>query len=287
LAALGVGLLLVPTADPAAGRLRWLATRVRLAGQGAPTGQVRPTGAVAAAHPPQARRRVRTVLAGLPWPVPAGLVALVAALGVLATGLRYPVLSVPAALVGWTLGWCWHLVAVERAADADRAAIATAIAALADEYAAGAGLGAAFRSAAPAAGRFAPALVEAAVLAGLGAEPQQALSREPMLAPLAVGCALSARSGASMTALLAGVRADLMADRDTRAAVRAAVAGPRASALLLAGLPVLGLLMGAALGADPARVLLRTPAGAGVLTAGVVLDLLGLVWTLLLTRERA
>jgi len=33
-------------------------------------------------------------------------------------------------------------------------------------------------------------------------------------------------------------------------------------------------------------VLLRTAAGAGALTAGVLLDLLGLVWTLLLTRER-
>ena len=111
---------------------------------------------------------------------------------------------------------------------------------------------AAFRSAAPAAGRFGSALVEAGALAEVGAEPQQALGREPLLAPLAVACALSARSGASMAALLAGVRADLVADRDTRAAVHAAVAGPRASALLLAGLPVLGLLMGAALGADPA-----------------------------------
>jgi tight adherence protein B len=210
----------------------------------------------------------------------------VAALGVFAGGLRYPVLSVPAALVGWTLGWGWHLVAAERAANADRAAISAAIAALADEYAAGAGLGPAFRSAAPAAGRFDSVLVEAGLLAEVGAEPQQALSREPLLAPLAVACALSARSGASMAALLAGVRADLVADRDTRAAVHAAVAGPRASALLLTGLPVLGLLLGGALGADPARVLLRTPAGAGALTAGVLLDLLGLVWTLLLTRER-
>ena len=277
LAALGLALLLVPAVDPAAGRLRWLAGSSRLAGPMTGSGP-----RVAAIR----RRRVLASLAGLPWPVLAGLLALVGALGVLAGGLRYPVLSVPAALTGWTLGWCWQVVAAERRAAADRAAISAAVAALADEHAAGAGLGPAFRSAAPAAGRYGPALVEAALLADVGAEPQRALNDEPLLAPLAVACALSTQSGASMTALLAGVRAELITDRDTRAAVRAAVAGPRASALLLAGLPVLGLLMGAALGADPARVLLHTPAGAAALTAGVLLNLLGLVWTLLLTRER-
>jgi tight adherence protein B len=277
LVALGLALLLAPTVDPTAGRLRWLAGSSRLAGP--PAGAVRP---VASTTP----RRVLIAAAGLPWPLLAGLLALGAAAGVLVGGLRYPVLSVPAAVAGATLGWCWHLVAAERSAAADRAAVSAAIAALTDEYAAGASLAAAFGSAAPVAGRFGSVLVEAAMLADVGTEPEAVLGREPLWAPLAVVCALSARSGASMTALLAGVRTDLIADRDTRAAVRAAVAGPRASALLLAGLPVLGLLMGAALGADPARVLLRTAAGAGALTAGVLLDLLGLVWTLLLTRER-
>ncbi|HET6209242.1 MAG TPA: type II secretion system F family protein [Jatrophihabitans sp.] len=275
-AALGAALLLLPAANPAAGRLRWLAA----------TARSNPPVAAPRSEASAVRRRTLAALAGLPWPVTAAVVAVVAAAGVLAGGLSYPVLSVPAAVAGWTLGWCWHLLAVERAADADRSAVAAALGALADEYAAGAGLGAAFRSAAPAAGRFCSALAEAAVLAEVGAEPQQTLGREPMLAPLAVACALAARSGASMSALLAGVRADLAADRDTRAAVRAAVAGPRASALLLTGLPALGLLLGTALGADPARVLLRTPAGAGALTAGVLLDLLGLVWTMLLTRQR-
>ncbi|HEX4726385.1 MAG TPA: hypothetical protein VH298_01215, partial [Jatrophihabitans sp.] len=174
-AALGLALLLTPTVDPAPGRLRWLAGSSRLAG---PAVGSRPLAGA------DLRRRVRTALAALPWPVAAGLAALVAALGVLAGGLRYPVLSVPAALVGWTLGWGWHLVAAKRAANADRVAISAAITALADEYAAGAGLGPAFRSAAPAAGRFDSVLVEAGLLAEVGAEPQQALSREPLLAPL-------------------------------------------------------------------------------------------------------
>lgn len=278
MAALGLALLLIPAVDPAVARLRWLAGSSRLVG---PVASARP--AVGATT----RRRVLAALADLPWPVAAGALASVGVAAVLTGGLRYPVLSVPAAVAGWTVGWCWQLVAAERAAAADRATISAAIAALADEYAAGADLAAALRSAAPVAGRFGAVLVEAAVLADLGAEPEGVLGRERVLAPLAVACALSANSGASMGVLLAGVRADLLADRDTRAAVRAAVAGPRASALLLAGLPVLGLLMGTALGADPARVLLRTAAGAGALTAGVLLDLLGLVWTLLITRDRA
>jgi tight adherence protein B len=277
LAALGLALLLQPAADPTLNRLRWLAgTRLPRPG---------PSGPAAAGRPRQhASRRAWTVLTRLPWQARAASVAAATAI-TLACCRTAPLLVGAAGLGGWTLCWCWQLLAVEHTADRDRVVLAAAVGALAEEYAAGAGLGAALRSAAPAAGRFGTALVEAAVLADFGAEPQQALGREPLLAPLAVACALAARSGASITSLLAGVRADLAADRATRSAVHAAVAGPRSSALLLAGLPAIGLGMGAAMGADPARVLLRTPAGSVVLTAGVLLDLLGLVWTLLLTRQ--
>jgi tight adherence protein B len=39
------------------------------------------------------------------------------------------------------------------------------------------------------------------------------------------------------------------------------------------------------MGAHPERVLLRTTAGLAALSAGVVLDLAGLAWTLALTRR--
>ncbi|MDQ2836298.1 MAG: pilus assembly protein TadB, partial [Actinomycetota bacterium] len=133
---------------------------------------------------------------------------------------------------------------------------------------------------------FGPALAEAGLLAGRGDAPEAALAGEPALAPLAVACGLVNRTGASFADLLAGVRVELSTDRSTRRSVQAAVSGPRSSAMLLAVLPVVGLAMGAAMGADPGRVLLRTPVGLVALTIGVLLDLSGVLWTLLLTRPR-
>lgn len=121
-------------------------------------------------------------------------------------------------------------------------------------------------------------------MASYGAAPDRALAAEPALARLGVACALVNRTGASFTGLLAGIRADLAADRATRRAVAAAVAGPRASAMLLSVLPIVGLAMGTAMGAQPGRTLLHTPIGLAALSAGVLLDLAGLVWTLRLTR---
>jgi tight adherence protein B len=72
----------------------------------------------------------------------------------------------------------------------------------------------------------------------------------------------------------AACAADLRAERE----ITAALAGPRASALVLAGLPVAGLLLAAGLGADPLEFFL-TVAGAATLVAGVTLDVLGVLWT--------
>ncbi|MBC6456317.1 type II secretion system F family protein [Actinomadura sp. HBU206391] len=74
--------------------------------------------------------------------------------------------------------------------------------------------------------------------------------------------------------------ADALRDEEAhRREVTAQLAGPRATARLLAGLPLLGLGMAAALGARPLAFLFGTTAGAGCLLAGVGLDLLGLWWT--------
>jgi tight adherence protein B len=198
-----------------------------------------------------------------------------------------PIPAVLACLAGWTLASCGRRLADERSADRHRTALVAAVSALADEYAAGASTGAAFDRSAVVAGRFRVPLAEAGLLAGYGGEPADALAGVPALAPLAVACALVGRTGASLTQLLAGVRADLAADQASRRAIAAAVAGPRTSAMLLATLPAVGLAMGAGMGADPARVLLHSAVGLAALTAGVLLNLAGLVWTLRLTRVPA
>ncbi|MFF8948384.1 type II secretion system F family protein [Streptomyces sp. NPDC014940] len=70
----------------------------------------------------------------------------------------------------------------------------------------------------------------------------------------------------------------LRAERDQRADLRAQLSGARATALLLAVLPALGLLLGSAMGAHPLRVLLHSGAGLGCLVAGALFEGAGVWW---------
>ncbi|MEU5665694.1 type II secretion system F family protein [Streptomyces longwoodensis] len=90
--------------------------------------------------------------------------------------------------------------------------------------------------------------------------------------------------GAGLADGLDRLEGALRAERDQRADLRAQLAGPRSTAVMLAGLPVLGLLLGAALGADPLHVLLHTGAGLGCLAAGAVLEGAGLWWALRIVK---
>lgn len=91
--------------------------------------------------------------------------------------------------------------------------------------------------------------------------------------------------GAGLATGLDRLAAALRAERDRRADLRAQLAGARATAVMLAGLPVLGLLFGVALGADPLRVLLHSGAGLGCLLAGGVLEGLGIWWVSRIVRR--
>ncbi|MEU6000475.1 MULTISPECIES: type II secretion system F family protein [unclassified Streptomyces] len=90
--------------------------------------------------------------------------------------------------------------------------------------------------------------------------------------------------GAGLAAGLERLEGALRAERDQRADLRAQLAGARSTAVMLAGLPVLGLLMGSALGAAPLRVLLHTGAGLGCLAVGGVLEGVGVWWALRIVR---
>ena len=58
----------------------------------------------------------------------------------------------------------------------------------------------------------------------------------------------------------------------------AQAAGARATAWLLAGLPVGGIALGYGIGVDALDVLLHTPIGAGCAIAAAALQLAGLAW---------
>jgi tight adherence protein B len=96
---------------------------------------------------------------------------------------------------------------------------------------------------------------------------------------LSAAVLLSTRTGCSLADVVAAVDEDLRARRRHRQELRSAVAAPRASAALLAGLPLLGLAMGSGIGADPWRVLTATGTGQVLLVTGVALELAGLAWS--------
>ncbi|MEV0180598.1 type II secretion system F family protein [Streptomyces sp. NPDC050625] len=90
--------------------------------------------------------------------------------------------------------------------------------------------------------------------------------------------------GAGLAAGLDRLDGALRAERDQRADLRAQLAGARATAVMLAALPALGLLLGTAMGADPLHVLLHTGAGLGCLVVGGVLEAVGLWWAARIVR---
>ncbi|MFF7309545.1 type II secretion system F family protein [Streptomyces sp. NPDC008137] len=115
----------------------------------------------------------------------------------------------------------------------------------------------------------------------------EAAARQPGgegLRGLAACWRVAVDQGAGLAAGLDRLSAALRAERDQRSDLRAQLAGARATAVMLACLPALGLLIGAALGADPLRVLLHTGAGLGCLVVGGVLEGLGLWWVLRIVR---
>ena len=85
--------------------------------------------------------------------------------------------------------------------------------------------------------------------------------------------------GGMLAAVIEGLAEALRDEQSHRDDIALQLAGPRATARLLAGLPILGLGMAAALGAKPLSFLFATLPGALCLTLGIGLDALGLWWT--------
>ena len=89
---------------------------------------------------------------------------------------------------------------------------------------------------------------------------------------------LADRTGAPLAELLERIEADARATDRGLASAAAQAAGARATAWLLAGLPLGGIGLGYAIGVDPVAVLLHTPVGGAGAIAAVVLQAGGLLW---------
>ncbi|GED96560.1 type II secretion system F family protein [Gordonia crocea] len=90
---------------------------------------------------------------------------------------------------------------------------------------------------------------------------------------------VAAHHGLPLGELVAASRTDLSARLRFAAHTRAGLAGPRATARVLAVLPMFGLLLGQGIGADPLRVLLAPGAGSVLLVLGTGLAAVGVVWS--------
>lgn len=169
----------------------------------------------------------------------------------------------------------------------ERARAVEAAGVLAGELRAGRPAAAALAAAAGVAvGGTAVVLRSAAAAAGRGGDVERLLvagapgcASPTLVRGLAACWSVCATSGAGLAAAVERLQE---AERDVeqrRQAVRAELAGPRATAGLLAVLPLLGVALASALGAAPLRVLFGTPVGRACLAVGAVLDLLGVLWT--------
>lgn len=98
---------------------------------------------------------------------------------------------------------------------------------------------------------------------------------------------LAASLGAPLAQVLERIASGLAAAAEADGERRAALAGPRATARVLTGLPVLGVGLGVAVGADPVGVLLGGGFGTAALVVGVALLLIGRWWIGRLVRAAA
>lgn len=224
------------------------------------------------------------------WVVPVAALAGVAAIGAIG-GLA---LGVAAGMVGGLLTHQWRRRRAGATAERRDTELSRALSAMIAELSVGAPPTAAcavaadeLRSADPAApladgltwlaGR--AELGGAAAVAALAGGPGTGTVGDPAWTRIARAWSTAARHGLPMAELLASLRADVGARRDFAESTRAGLAGPRATAVVLAGLPILGVALGQAMGAGPLAVLLGGGAGSMLLVIGTGLAVAGVLWS--------
>lgn len=94
---------------------------------------------------------------------------------------------------------------------------------------------------------------------------------------LAVCWQLASEHGLAIATLMRAAQRDVTARQQFSAKVASSLAGARATAAILAGLPILGVLLGELLGARPLHFLLGT--GGWFLVVGLALTSTGVLWS--------
>lgn len=107
----------------------------------------------------------------------------------------------------------------------------------------------------------------------------------PAATGLASAWATAHASGAGLAGVVERVTDELTAQLELRREIDGQLAAPRATARLLALLPLGGMALGVFLGVDPLRMLLSTTVGLCCLLIGSVLALAGVMWVDRLARS--
>lgn len=241
------------------------------------------------------RRSRLAVLRMLRRPDPGAVRAALAGLavgGLLALWGRSPLPLLAAVLLAPLVARWWQGRWDRRAADLRRDAVIEFCLAMAGEVRAGRPPGHALAEAGAQLGEPGAAVVAAARYGGDVPGALRSAAASPGaegLRGVAACWQVAVDGGASLASGLERVAEALRAERDQHEDLRAQLAGARSTVLVLAALPVFGLLLGAAMGAEPLQVLLHSPAGLGCLLVGVLLEGAGLAWMAAIIRsaERA
>lgn len=218
----------------------------------------------------------------------AGAAALGAVFGALLGG---PLPALAAALIAGTGHRKWLQRRQHRSDTRDGASLAAALEVLIAELRVGGHPAAACAVAAGEVdGPVATVFSEAAARARLGADAADGLrSQRPGLNAeldrVAAAWRLAEERGVALAELLDAVRRDLTGRARFRSRTQAGLAGARSTAAVLAGLPLLGIALGQAIGAAPVTLLLRDTMGGVLLLVGTVLVCAGLWWTERITAK--
>lgn len=135
-----------------------------------------------------------------------------------------------------------------------------------------------------------PVAAHVSAVAELGGDVPRALRIEavkqglPILQSLAALWRVAEGSGAGLAEAADRLALAETAAQQARAEVVAQLASPRATAKVLAGLPLVGVMLGSGLGASPVSWLLGSVGGYSVLAVGLLLEILGLWWIARLTQ---
>lgn len=171
---------------------------------------------------------------------------------------------------------------VRRARRAERrsARIVESIRLISGELSAGTPLPDALAAAAELVPEHAGALRHAAAEARTAGDPARPLlaTGDGVLAGAGHAVRVAARCGAPVSVVLARVESDVEARRRRRRELATAIAGPRASCVLLAVLPLLGVGLGGLMGAHPTAFLFGSHAGRLLTCGAVLLDAIGVLW---------